>query len=732
MTVGTSHIRIDALSKVTGMAQYPGDLVMSGMAHAKVLFARHPHARVLSIDTLEAAAVPGVLAIFTGADLPVNEYGLVLFDAPVLVTPHSLFEGSGRERTFDGTVRHEGEKIALVVAESESIAENARCLIKVAYEDLPLISTMQDALLPTSLQIHPHYPDNVMHHYKIRRGDIEAGFSQADIIITDTYFTGAQEHAYLQPEAGIAYIDQEGRVTVQVAGQWAHEDQEQIAHALGLAKDQVRVIYPAIGGAFGGREDMSVQIVLALAALKLKRPVKIVWSREESIIGHHKRHPVWARARLGAKKDGTLVAAEVEMLADAGPYAYTSTKVLGNATVMCVGPYSVPNVKIDSRAVVTNNIPSGAFRGFGAPQALFIAETQMNKLAAALRIDPVALRLKNALQEGSLTVNNSPIPPGCTITDVIQKCAFAPEVSSAGDGLYKASRYVVGHGFACGHKNIGFSFGAPEQCEATVELVGKEEIERAIVYHAGADCGQGAHTVLMQVAAEVLGIPFEKITLVASDTATSGSSGSASASRLTFMASHSIVGAAQAAIKKWCADERPAHAHFVYRPRATTPMHPETGECDPNITYGYVAQSADIVIDTETGQLHVLRLVCADDVGRAINPQQVVGQIEGGVVQGLGWTALENFVQRSSKVITTHLSTYLIPSVLDVPDVVQSILVENPDPHGAMGIRGMAEMPFLVVAPAVVAAIHDASGLWINEIPVTPERLRSALIKKSK
>ena len=732
MTVGTSHIRIDALSKVTGMAQYPGDLVMSGMAHAKVLFARHPHARVLSIDTLEAAAVPGVLAIFTGADLPVNEYGLVLFDAPVLVTPHSLFEGSGRERTFDGTVRHEGEKIALVVAESESIAENARCLIKVAYEDLPLISTMQDALLPTSLQIHPHYPDNVMHHYKIRRGDIEAGFSQADIIITDTYFTGAQEHAYLQPEAGIAYIDQEGRVTVQVAGQWAHEDQEQIAHALGLAKDQVRVIYPAIGGAFGGREDMSVQIVLALAALKLKRPVKIVWSREESIIGHHKRHPVWARARLGAKKDGTLVAAEVEMLADAGPYAYTSTKVLGNATVMCVGPYSVPNVKIDSRAVVTNNIPSGAFRGFGAPQALFIAETQMNKLAAALRIDPVALRLKNALQEGSLTVNNSPIPPGCTITDVIQKCAFAPEVSSAGDGLYKASRYVVGHGFACGHKNIGFSFGAPEQCEATVELVGKEEIERAIVYHAGADCGQGAHTVLMQVAAEVLGIPFEKITLVASDTATSGSSGSASASRLTFMASHSIVGAAQAAIKKWCADERPAHAHFVYRPRATTPMHPETGECDPNITYGYVAQSADIVIDTETGQLHVLRLVCADDVGRAINPQQVVGQIEGGVVQGLGWTALENFVQRSSKVITTHLSTYLIPSVLDVPDVVQSILVENPDPHGAMGIRGMAEMPFLVVAPAVVAAIHDATGLWINEIPVTPERLRSALIKKSK
>ena len=753
--------RIDATAKVTGSALYPGDLSMPGMLYAKELFARHPHARLLSLDLTDALAVPGVVAIFTGADVPVNEYGLGHFDAPVLVTPQDCLASMPSARPFDGVVRHEGEKVAFVVAESEEIAAHARELIRATYEDLPVISSVQQAIEAHAPQIHPDYAGNVMHRYRIRKGDVQAGFASADVIVEDTYFTGAQEHAYLQPEAGLAYIDDEGRVTVQVAGQWTHEDQEQIAHALSLPVEQVRVIYPAIGGAFGGREDMSVQIVLGLAVLKLRKPVKIIWTREESIIGHHKRHPMYFRARLGARRDGTLVAAQVDVIADAGPYAYTSPKVLGNATVMCVGPYEIPNVAVDARAVLTNNLPSGAFRGFGAPQALFAAETQMNKLAAKLGMDPVALRLKNLLHEGSLTVNNTPIPPGCTITDVVQKCARAAEwggeIRDSGleidegrmtdDGgrteaaespisnLQSPSSSIVnpqssirhGRGFACGHKNVGFSFGAHETCAATVELYGEREIERAVVYHAGADCGQGAHTVFVQVAAETLGLPVEKIKLVASDTATSGSSGSASASRMTFMASHSIVGASEAALKKWKDEERPAIAHYVYHARPTTAMDPETGEADPNITYGYVAQSAEVEVDSETGQVNVLSLVCADDVGRAVNPQQVTGQIEGAVVQALGWTALENFVQRNGKVLTPHFSTYLIPSVLDVPGEVKSVLVENPDPHGALGIRGMAEMPFLCVAPAVVAAIHDATGVWVNELPVTPERLLEAL-----
>lgn len=727
------------------------------MAHAKVLFARRPHARVLSMDLRAAQAVPGVIAIFTGADVPVNEFGLGLFDAPVMVTPRRLVTEGGQwtvaeaspashPAAFDGVVRHAGEKLAFIVAETEKAAARARELIEVEFETLPVIGSIHAAVQADAPQLHPHYAGNVMQRYRIRKGDVDAGFAQADVIIEDTYFTGAQEHAYLQPEAGLAYIDEQGRITIQVAGQWTHEDQEQVAHALDLPKEQVRVIYPAIGGAFGGREDMSVQIVLALAAWKLRRPVKIIWSREESIIGHHKRHPMWFHARLGATRDGRLVAVQVEAMSDAGPYAYTSTKVLGNTTVMCAGPYDVPNVAVDTRAVVTNNLPSGAFRGFGAPQALFVAETQMNKLAEALHMNPVALRLKNVLRDGSLTVNNTPIPPGCTIADVVEKCAAASRTPSA--GLISADETVtttpselgpmhsygmpnsalrIGRGFACGHKNVGFSFGAAEKCEATVELHGTSDIERAVVYHAGADCGQGAHTVFLQVAAQTLGLPVDKIKLVASDTATSGNSGSASASRMTFMASHSIVGAAKAALQKWHDEERPAVAHFVYRPRATTAMDPHTGKADPNITYGYVAQSAEVVVDTDTGQVHVLKLVCADDVGCAVNPQQVEGQIEGGVVMGWGWTALENFVQRDGRVLTEHLSTYLIPSVLDVPDRVDSVLVENPDPHGVMGIRGMAEMPLLTVAPAVVAAIHDATGVWVNEIPVTPEKLLAAL-----
>jgi CO/xanthine dehydrogenase Mo-binding subunit len=746
MAVGISLPRIDARAKVTGQALYPGDLAMPGMAHAKVLFARRPHARVKSIDLREALALPGVIAIFTGADVPNNEYGLVLFDAPVMVSAETQLPtpdfpdgkwavGNRAAKPFDGVVRHVGEKLAFIVAETERIAERARDLIRVEYEDLPPLTDLHTALQPGAPQLHPHYPGNVMKRYCIRKGDVAAAFAQCDVIVEDVYTTGAQEHAYLQPEAGLAYIDDAGRVTVQVAGQWTHEDQHQIAHALNLPLDQVRVIYPAIGGAFGGREDMSVQIVLALAAWKLRRPVKIVWTREESIIGHHKRHPMWFHAKLGATRDGRLLAAQVEVRADAGPYAYTSTKVLGNTTVTCVGPYEIPNVAVDACAVVTNNVPSGAFRGFGAPQALFVAETQMNKLAEKLGMDPIALRLKNALRDGSLTVNNTPIPPGCTIADVIARCAAQIENSKIEKEEAPLSQFSIlnsqflrrGRGFACGHKNVGFSFGFPERCEATVELHGGAEIERAIVRHAGAECGQGAHTVFLQLAAEMLKLPTEKIELVLSDTATSGSSGSASASRLTFMAAHAIQGAIADALNKWRDEERPAIAHHVYRPRPTTPMDEATGQGDPNITYGYVAQSAEVEVDVETGHVHVRRIVCADDVGRAVNPQQVIGQIEGGVVQALGWTNLENFVTRDGHVLSSHFSTYLIPSVLDIPDRVESVIVENPDPHGALGIRGMAEMPFLVVAPAVVAAIHDATGVWINDLPVTPERLRRAL-----
>lgn len=732
--VGQSVQRLDAVGKVTGQTLFPGDINLPNQAYMKILFAQRPHAIIRRIDTSKAEALEGVIAIFTAKDVPNNEYGLIMPDQPVLCGP-------GSNKPFADRVRFIGDQVALVIAETEEIAAKARDLIEVEYEDLPVVTDMEAAMQPDAPILHPDRGSNVFCHYRIRKGDVEEAFKRCDVIIEGEYRTPAQEHAYLQPEAGLGYIDEEGRVTIQVAGQWTHEDQEQIAHALNLPLEKVRVIYPAIGGAFGGREDMSIQIVLALAAMRLHergidRPVKIIWTREESIIGHHKRHPYLIRAKWGATKEGKVLAAEVEVIADGGAYAYTSTKVLGNATLMCTGPYEIENVKVDSYAVYTNNIPNGAFRGFGGPQGAFAAETQMNRLAEALGMDPVEIRLRNVLREGSLLSVGTPLPKGVSIAQVVEQCAKAAGWQHTEDGWKRppkpanpAPHLIRGIGFACAFKNVGFSFGAPEHSWATVELYGDAEIERAIVRHAGADVGQGAHTVMAQIAAETLGIPLERVRMVVSDTAVTDNSGSASASRMTFMAGNAIKGACEAALEKWRAEERPVIVKYKYRPPATTPFDPQTGKCEPNFAYGYVAQAVEVEIDTETGHVRLLRVISADDVGKAVNPLQVQGQIEGGVVQAAGYAILENFIQKDGYVHTQHLSTYLIPSVLDIPDRVDSLILEYPDPIGPYGARGMAEMPFLPLAPAVMAAVRDASGVWFYEFPLIPERVLRGLGK---
>ncbi len=732
--IGQPVTRVDARAKVTGEARYPGDFEMEGMLHAKILFAGRPHARVLSVDTTAAEALPGVVAVFTAADVPVNEYGLQTPDQPVLCGPDSSNPDGDR-------VRFVGDQVAVVVATSEQIAARARDLIQVEYEDLPVVSDPFAALEPDAPQLHPHrrpseiHPElrtegNLICHHQIRKGDVEAAWAEADVIVEGDYYTPPQEHAYLQPEAGLAYIDEEGRVTVVVAGQWTWEDQHQIAHALDLPPEQVRVIYPAIGGAFGGREDMSVQIVLALAAWKLRRPVKTVWSREESIIGHCKRHPMWIHARWGATRAGKLVAAEVRVIADGGAYCYTTNKVLGNTTVTCTGPYEIPNVKVDVDGVYTNNPPGGAFRGFGAPQGIFAAESQMNKLAYALGMDPIALRLKNLLREGSLTAMGTPLPGGVGLVDVTERCALTAGWKRSGsDWRRPAARAPhTGIGFAVAFKNVGFSFGYQENCWAKVELRGEAEVEEAMVYIGSAEVGQGTHTAITQMAAAALGLPVERVTLIPSDTATSpGSSGSVSASRMTFMAGNAVRGAARRALEAWRAEERPAVAEYTYLAPKTTPFDPETGYGTPNFAYGYVAQAVEVQVDPETGELRVRRVVCADDVGQAINPRLLEGQIEGGVVQALGWATSEHFIVREGRVLTPDLSTYLIPTVEDVPEAVETILVENPDPRGPWGARGMGEMPFIPFAPALTAAVHDAVGVWFDRLPLTPEVIAAAL-----
>jgi len=730
--VGASTYRVDAVGKVTGSALFPGDIDRPGQAWMKILFAGRPHAIVRSIDIAEAAQAPGVLAVFTARDVPVNEYGLILPDQPVLCGPGSAKQGADR-------VRFVGDQVALVVADTEAQAAEGVKRIRVEYEDLPLVLDPTEAMRPDAFRLHAGSDSNVFCHYRIRKGDVEQALAEAEVVVEGEYSTPAQEHAYLQPEAGVAYVDEQGRVTVEVGGQWVHEDREQIAHALGLSEDQVRVIYPAIGGAFGGREDMSVQIVLALAAWRLHqrgihRPVKIIWSREESILGHHKRHPFVIRARWGATKEGRLVAARCEVIQDGGAYAYTSTKVLGNATLMCTGPYEIEHVSVDSYSVYTNHLPNGAFRGFGGPQGAYAAEGQINKLAERLGLDPVEIRRRNLLREGAQLSVGSPLPPVVTIDKVVDACASQAGWKRTASGWKRpapapaAARHLRrGIGFACAYKNVGFSFGAPEKCIATIELRGGAEIESATLYHGAAEVGQGTHTVLAQMAAQALNVAVERVELVTADTERTGNSGSVSASRMTFMAGNAIRGAAQAALERWRAEDRPARASYTYVPPATTAFDPETGRCDPNFAYGYVAEAVTVEVDLETGSVRVLDVVCADDVGRAINPQGVRGQIEGAVVQAQGYALLEDFQQPGGYVQTAHLSTYLIPTILDIPERVQSVILEEADPRGPWGARGMGEMPYLPLTPAIVAAVHDATGVWFDAFPLTPERVLSGL-----
>jgi CO/xanthine dehydrogenase Mo-binding subunit len=736
-SVGQSVHRIDSIAKVKGEALYPGDIQLPDMAYMKVLFANRPHALIRKIDTTLAEKYPGVLAVFTAKDVPNNEYGLGTPDQPVLCGPGSLKPSADR-------VRFIGDQIALVVAETEAIAAKAIKLINIAFEDLPVVTDPRKAMLPDSPLLFPYRDSNTFCHYRIRKGNLDAGFANADVIVEGYYQTPAQEHAFLQPEAGVSYLDEQNRITVVVGGQWAHEDQEQIAHSLNLPLDKIRVIYPAIGGAFGGREDMSVQIILALATLRLsergiRRPIKIVWSREESMIGHHKRHPYFIKTRWGATREGKLTAADVEIIADGGAYIYTSPKVLGNATLMCTGPYEIPNVNVDSYAVYTNNIPNGAFRGFGGPQGSFAAESQMNKLAEALKMDPVEIRMRNLLREGSLLSVGTPLPEGVSIDKVVAACATKAGWTKGDSGWVRPafnddpkSSIRHGIGFSCSFKNVGFSFGAPENCWATIELLGKEQIEKAILYHAGAEVGQGSHTAFIQMAAEALNLPFEKVQLVASDTARTPNSGSVSASRMTFMAGNSIRGAARLALEKWNNEERPAVATYQYRPPKTTPFDPETGKSEPNFSYGYVSEAVEVDVDIETGQISIANIVCADDVGKAVNPQQVQGQIEGAVVQAAGYALLENFIQQDGLTLTKTLSTYLIPTVLDIPGKVQSLILEYPDPIGPFGARGMGEMPYLPLVPAVTGAVHNATGHWFDEFPLIPERVLEGLDKADK
>jgi CO/xanthine dehydrogenase Mo-binding subunit len=640
--------------------------------------------------------------------------------------------------------RWEADHLALVVAADEAAATRAAGLVDAEWEPLPVLADI-DTSLASPVLLHPENgkPTNRYHAYKIRKGDMEVGWAKAVAIAEATYELPYQEHAYLQPEAAVSYVDPEGRVTVQVAGQWTHEDLQQIAHALDLPTDRVRVVYPAIGGAFGGREDTSLQIVMALAAYRLgelgeTRAVVCQWSREESIIGHHKRHRGRIKTRWGADAQGRITAVEADVELDAGGYNYTSNKVIGNCHVAVAGAYEIPNARIDSSVIYTNAPPTGAFRGFGAPQGAFVAESQMNKLAAALGLDPVEIRRRNLLREGGEFITQTPMPAGVTLPEVVEACVAAarwdePMVTQTPFSPFASLRprpdaLRHGRGFACGFKNVGFSFGFPERCEAEIVLHGEgDAIERVDLYHAGAEVGQGAHQAMLQMTAEAVGVPVGIIKGHFSDTASAGDAGSASASRMTFMAGNAILGAAEEADKRWREGHRPAAGVFRYVPPPTEALDPDTGRCHPNFAYGYMAQAVELSVDVETGHIVVHRVVSTHDVGRAINRDLVVSQVEGAIVQAHGYTVTEHLEVREGHVMNPRLSTYLIPGIGDIPTRVDPVILELADPLGPFGARGVAEMPFITYAPAVTAAVFDATGIWFDSLPLTPDRVLAGL-----
>ncbi|MFL5734389.1 MAG: xanthine dehydrogenase family protein molybdopterin-binding subunit [Chloroflexia bacterium] len=727
--IGASVPRPDARGKVTGDTKYPADLIKADMLQCKVVFAHRPHAQILRVDTSAALQHPGVVAVFTADDVPYNQYGLVEPDQPGLCKT---------------VVRYVGDRVAFVVAETVQAAIEGAELVRVDYEDLPVLTDPRKALEPGAPLVHESHGTNLIAHVPIRKGDAAKALAEADIVLEGEFSTSWQEHAYLQPEAGIAYIDRQGRLVIETAGQWVHEDRRQVAAMLQLPEDQVVIRYAAIGGAFGGREDLSIQHLLALATWKLRRPTALLWSREESMMAHHKRHPFEIRCRWGAMKDGRIVAVEAELIGDGGAYASTSAEVLKIATLFSSGCYEVPNVSFDGYVAYTNNLPTGAFRGFGAPQAQFAVESMVTRLAHALGIDPVEMRRRNIYREGGIEPPQQPLPPGVSALPVLERCVQEAQTrlgygSKSKIGVPSGppkSKIRKGVGIACGIKNIGYSFGYPEQATATVELYGDDHIEHATVRVGAADVGQGAHTILRQIAAQTLGLPFERpegggeaplIEMVTDDSTEAPNAGSASASRMTLMGGRAVHDAAAKALEAWKGGERPARATAQYRPPATTPLDPQTTAGHPNYAYGYVSQAVEVEVNTLTGQVQVLRLISVHDVGKTVNRQQVEGQIEGCLAQAIGYALLEHFQMRDGYVLTPYFSTYLLPTALDMPTEIIPIIMESADPNGPFGARGMAEMPMVPLAPAVAMAIHDAVGVWVSQQPMTPERVLEAI-----
>ncbi|MCA9664861.1 MAG: xanthine dehydrogenase family protein [Myxococcales bacterium] len=751
--IGRSIRRFDGKGKVTGETPFGGDLAGPEAYTALVIRSPHPHCEIEDVELAAARAIPGVVAIFTGDDIGgTNRHGLIRRDQEV----------------FSRRARFMGDCLGLIVAATPKIAQRALEAVKVSYKELPIVATMDDALAEGSYPLHE--TGNVLSTELIRRGDADSALAESDVVVNTETRTQCVDHAFLDREAGMAYME-DGVVTIYASGQWIHEERRLVALALGLPQERVRIIQPATGGAFGGREDISIQIYLGLAALKLDHPVRIEYTREESMIARHKRHPIRIEYTLGATREGVLTAAKVRILSDEGAYASTGPAVLRKAVSHCTGPYRVPNIHADGVAVFTNNNPTGAMRGFGACQLAIAYESAIVELSRVLKIDVVELKRINLLDDGEGVTTDQKIP-----VVGVRDCMEAALRRIGWDKRsYEtpAPHLRRGYGVSTICFGVGYGDGFPDASRARVRMADDGVVE---VFTGGVDFGQGLHSLAAQIAAKELGVDPLAVRVVASDTHRTPESGSSSATRQTVFTGNAVrlaasevagqlldVAAAYTGLH-WDDLELRGNAiaakHDIaghedrtvvlplrqavrlgrergyaldvescFKPR-TVAKQKGTGKSPRAfITYMFASHVAEVLVDIETGEVKVARIVAAHDVGKAINPQQVEGQIEGGVVQGLGMALMEEVVSEGGFMKNASFTDYIIPTIVDTP-TIEALVIERDDPEGPYGARGVGEPGLIGTPPAILGAIADAIGTQVHETPANAERVWKA-IKRS-
>ena len=739
--IGRSVLKADAIEQLKGTVAYAADISLDNVVELVVLRSDRPHARILSIDASPALNMPGCLSVFTAADIPGNNrLGIINKDQRLLA---------------DDKVRFVGDPVACVAAETKSAAEEAAREIRILYEDLPAIFEPEDALKGDAPKIHE--TGNLLIRKVVSKGDADTALREAVTVVEGSYCTTFAEHAYLEPDAGIAYRDPDGIVVIHASTQNPHYDQKDVAELLGIDENQVRVIQAATGGGFGSKLDMNVQGYVALAAYKLGRPARLTYTREEAFLCTVKRHPLKIHCLTGASKTGQITVTKAHILGDTGAYASYGIAVAARAAIHLAGPYEIPHIHVVSEFAYTNNSMCGAMRGFGVPQVAFVHESQMDLLARKIGLDPLEIRKRNGLREGSRTATGQRLTAGVGISATME--ALTPYYKKAIRKKTPPRKSYRKRGVGLANMMYGIgNTGVQNPSTARMEMNMNGELT---LYTGAADLGQGSSTVLRQMAAEVLGQDPEDIMLVAADTRHTTNAGATSASRQTYISGNAVVDAAtklknilltEAAMIMHESREElilaggrvqsrtnsensvpfsriARRAHRTGMPLAwqgffdprTTPLNPETGQGDPYAAYAFASHLAEIEVDTLTGEVHVIRVVAAHDVGRAINPQNVRGQIYSGVAMGMGYALMEEFIPGTTK----SLKDYHIPTAADMPIIIP-IIVEVPEPTGPFGAKGVGEPALIPTAPAILNALSDALGVRISSLPANLERVLKA------